>query len=286
MTLAPIPRTQVAARVADRSWPPRPALLLAAAALLMLWLMPAGALAQRAAASGARPTIVLVHGAWAGPSGWDDVVAGLRKDGYATATPRLNLMTLAEDVATVRATLDAIPGDKVLVGHSYGGFVIANAAAGRSDVRGLVYTAAFVPEEGKSIIGLVEGYQPPAALPHLVFTGEPFASPAYIDPAFFPQVFAQDLNPKLAAALNDAQQPVDFATFVTPSGPVAGPSLPSWYAVSGADRIVDPALQRALALKIGATTVEFDDASHAGGFTHYATRFVKLIEQAALPTAG
>ena len=284
MTLAPIPRTQVAAHVADRSWQPRPVLLLAAAALLMLWLVPTGALAQRAAASSARPTIVLVHGAWAGPSGWDEVVAGLRKDGYATATPTLDLLSLAGDVATVRATLDSIPGDKILVSHSYGGFVVSNAAFGRSDVRGLVYTAAFVPDESDSIISLGEGYQPPAALPHLVFTGEPFASPAYIAPAFFPQVFAQDLNPKLAAALNDAQQPVDFATFFTPSGPVAWHALPSWYAVSGADRIVDPALQRALALKIGATTVEFDDASHAGGFTHYATRFVKLIEQAALAT--
>ena len=275
---------QVAVRAAVRPQPPRLAILLAAAALLMLWLVLAGALAQRAAASGARPTIVLVHGAWAGPSGWDEVVAGLRKDGYATATPRLNLMTLAEDVATVRTTLDAMPGDKVLVGHSYGGFVNSNAAAGRSDVRGLVYTAAFVPDEFDSIISLGEGYQPPAALPHLVFTGEPFASPAYIDPAFFPQVFAQDLNPKLAAALSDVQQPVNLATFFTPSGPVAWHAVPSWYAVSGADRIVDPALQRALALKIGATTVEFDDASHAGGFTHYATRFVKLIEQAALTT--
>ena len=280
MKLASTLHDQVAVRAAVRSQPPRLAILLAAAALLMLWLVLAGALAQRAAASGARPTIVLVHGAWAGPSGWDEVVARLRKDGYATATPTLDLLSLAGDVATVRATLDSIPGDKILVGHSYGGFVISNAAFGRSDVRGLVYTAAFVPDEGDSIISLGEGYQPPAALPHLVFTGEPFGSPAYIDPAFFPQVFAQDLNPKLAAALNDAQQPVDFATFFTPSGPVAWHALPSWYAVSGADRIVDPALQRALAQRIGATTVEFDDASHAGGFTHYAARFVKLVEQA------
>ncbi len=153
MTLAPTPRTQVAARAADRSGQRRPALLLAAAALLMLWLVPVGALAQRAAASGARPTIVLVHGAWAGPSGWDGVVAGLRKDGYATATPRLNLMTLAEDVATVRATLSAIPGDKVLVGHSYGGFVVSNAAYGRSDVRGLVYTACVVRKRHPAAFG-------------------------------------------------------------------------------------------------------------------------------------
>ena len=285
MKLASTLHAQVAVRAAVRPQPRRLAILLAATALLALSLLSAAALAQRAAASRPQPTIVLVHGAWAGPSGWNKVVAGLSKAGYATATPRLNLMTLAEDVATVRATLDSISGDKILVGHSYGGFVVSNAAFGRSDVRGLVYTAAFVPDEGDSIISLGEGYQPPAALPHLVFTGEPFASPAYIDPAFFPQVFAQDLNPKLAAALSDAQQPVDLATFFTPSGPVAWHALPSWYAVSGADRIVDPALQRALAQRIGATTVEFDDASHAGGFTHYAARFVKLVEQAVQATA-
>jgi pimeloyl-ACP methyl ester carboxylesterase len=285
MKLASTLHAQVAVRAAVRLQPPRLAILLAATALLALSLLSAAALAQRAAASRPQPTIVLVHGAWAGPSGWNKVVAGLSKAGYATATPRLNLMTLAEDVATVRATLDSISGDKILVGHSYGGFVVSNAAFGRSDVRGLVYTAAFVPDEGDSIISLGEGYQPPAALPHLVFTGEPFASPAYIDPAFFPQVFAQDLNPKLAAALSDAQQPVDLATFFTPSGPVAWHALPSWYAVSGADRIVDPALQRALAQRIGASTVEFDDASHAGGFTHYAARFVKLVEQAVQATA-
>ena len=286
MKLASTPHAQVAVRAAVRPQPPRLAILLAATALLALSLLSAAALAQRAAASRPQPTIVLVHGAWAGPSGWNKVVAGLSKDGYATATPRLNLMTLAEDVATVRATLDSISGDKILVGHSYGGFVVSNAAFGRSDVRGLVYTAAFVPDEFDSIISLGEGYQPPAALPHLVFTGEPFASPAYIDPAFFPQVFAQDLNPKLAAALSDVQQPVNLATFFTPSGPVAWHALPSWYAVSGADRIVDPALQRALAQRIGATTVEFEDASHAGGFTHYAARFVKLVEQAVQATAG
>ncbi len=125
----------------------------------------------------------------------------------------------------------------------------------------------------------------PAELPHLLFSGAHFASPSLIAPAFFRQDFAQDLSPKLAATLSAHQRPTNLSLFFTPSGPVAWHSLPSWYAVSGADRIVDPALQRALAQQIGATTVVFDDASHAGGFTHYATRFVKLIEQAALATA-
>ena len=91
------------------------------------------------------PTIVLVHGAWAGPAGWDKVTAKLQADGYVTRTPTLGLLSSYDDVAIVRAQLDAIPGDKILVGHSYGGSVIAQAAAGRTDVLALVYTAAFVP---------------------------------------------------------------------------------------------------------------------------------------------
>jgi pimeloyl-ACP methyl ester carboxylesterase len=126
----------------------------------------------------------------------------------------------------------------------------------------------------------------PAALPHLIFSGAPFASPSLIDPAFLRQDFAQDLSPKLAATLSAQQRPTDFSVFVTPSGVTAWHSLPSWYAVSGDDRMIDPALQRAMAQRIGATTVEFDDASHAGGFTHYSARFVKLIEQATQATTS
>jgi pimeloyl-ACP methyl ester carboxylesterase len=256
------------------------------AALVALALLPTAATAQRVDAA-SRPTIVLVHGAWAGPAGWDDVVAGLRKDGYATSPPALGLLSSYADMAIVEAALDAIPGDKILVGHSYGGSVISQAAAGRSDVLALVYTAAFVPDAGESLIGLGAGYLPPAALQpgHLVFLGEPFASPTLIASEFFRDDFAADLNPKLAARLRDQQGPTSFGLFFEPAGAVAWHTLPSWYAVSGLDRMVDPTLQRDLAARIGATTVVFDEASHAGGFTHYATRLVKLIEQAAAATA-
>lgn len=237
--------------------------------------------AASAKTSEPKPTIVLVHGAWASPAGWDEVVSALQKDGYSTATPGLDLVTVDSDVATVRATLDSIPGEKILVAHSYGGFVVSNAAYGRSDVLGLVYTAAFVPDQGESLLSLGVGYQPPAALAHLVWTGAPFASSAFIDPAFFREDFAQDLNPKLAAALNAQQRAINAPILFTPSGPVARHSLPSWFAISGDDRMVDPALQRAEAERIGATTVTFEAASHAGGLTHYSARLVKLIEQAA-----
>lgn len=256
------------------------------AALVALALLPAAALAQRVDAA-SRPTIVLVHGAWAGPAGWVDVVAGLQNDGYATSLPALGLLSSYADVAVVQAALDAIDGDKILVGHSYGGSVISQAAASRSDVLALVYTAAFVPDAGESLIGLGAGYAPPAALQpgHITFLGEPFASPTLIASQFFRDDFAADLNPKLAARLSDQQGPTSFGLFFEPSGAVAWHTLPSWYAISGLDRMVDPTLQRDLAARIGATTVVLDEASHAGGYTHYATRFVKLIEQAAAATA-
>jgi pimeloyl-ACP methyl ester carboxylesterase len=255
-------------------------LLLALLSVLLAVTASAASAAAAKPALGAadRPTIVLVHGAWAGPY----------KDGYATSTPALGLQNSYADVAIVQAALDAIAGDKILVGHSYGGSVISQAAAGRADVLGLVYTAAFVPDEGQSLIALGAGYLPPAALQpgHLVFLGEPFASPSVIAPEFFRADFAADLNPKLASRLSDQQGPTSFGLFFEPAGPVAWHVLPSWYAISGLDRMVDPALQRDLAGRIGATTVVFDEASHAGGYTHYSTRFVKLIEDAATATAS
>ncbi len=248
-------------------------------ALLLTFLLTWTGVPGVASAAGqphARPTIVLVHGAWAGPAGWDEVTAKLHKDGYATATPALGLLSSYQDVAIVRAQLDAIPGDKILVGHSYGGSVIAQAAAGRSDVSALVYTAAFVPSEGQSLIDLGAGYLSPAALQpgHLTFLGAPFASPSLIAPEFFRADFAADLSPKLAAKLSDQQRPTSFGLFFEPAGAVG--SQPSWYAVSGLDRMVDPRLQRDTAIRIGAHTVTFDEASHAGGYTHYATRLTNL----------
>lgn len=274
-------RTQVIDLATDRPRLLRLVVLIVTA-LLTLSLLPLTA--RSAGATEPKPTIVLVHGAFAGPSSWDEVVDGLRKDGYSTVTPTLDLASVAGDVAIVGAALDGITGEKILVDHSYGGFVISNAAFGRSNVLGLVYTAGYVPDEGDSISSLSEGYAPPAFLApgHLVFDPFPFA---IIDPAFFREDFAQDLNPKLAATLAAAQRPVSLEILFTPSGPVAWHDLPSWYAVSGADRVIDPALQRWMAQRAGATVVEFDDASHAGGFTHYDSRFVKLIEQAVEATS-
>jgi pimeloyl-ACP methyl ester carboxylesterase len=262
------------------------ALLIAGAALLLL-----GVTSVRASASDGRgnheegrtPTIVLVHGAWADPSSWSEVVERLHDEGYRTATPSLALQSVASDVATVRATLDGIPGKKILVGHSYGGFVITDAAAGRSDVLALVYSAAFLPSAGDTIVGMGAGFVPSQAFAHLIFTGTPGASPAYIDHAVFPYYFAQDLRAEDAAELNAAQRAVNLQIVGTPSGPVA--TLPSWYAVSGADRMIDPAQERWMAHRAGATVVEYPSASHVGGITVHAGQFTDLIERAARATA-
>jgi pimeloyl-ACP methyl ester carboxylesterase len=251
------------------------------AAALMLSLL-AVSTSARAAKSDATTTIVLVHGAFASPAGWGEVAAALHKDGYQTAAPALGLASVSEDVAIVRSTLDSIPGDKILVGHSYGGFVITNAASGRSDVRGLVYTAAYVPESGETITDLGLGYKPGAFLAHLV--PAPLFPVFIVDPQFFPEDFAQDLNPKLGAEIAAEQRPTSLGLFVTPSGPAAWHALPSWYAISAHDRAIDPALQRFMAQRAGSTTVQFAAASHVGGLTHYRARFVKLIEQAVQAT--
>jgi pimeloyl-ACP methyl ester carboxylesterase len=232
-----------------------------------------------------KPTIVLVHGAWADSNSWNDVVPRLRHDGYRAVTPDLELDSVAGDVTEVRAVLDAIPGTKILVAHSYGGIVVSNAAAGRSDVLGLVFSAAFVPDQGDSIASLGTGFVASDAFSHLAFTGAPFASPAYLAPNLFRQYFAQDLTPARAGLLDAAQRPLNFPIVTTPSGPVAWRSTPSWYAVSGSDRMIDPAEERWMANRAGARTIEFTDASHAGGITRYSAQFTALVEHAARATA-
>ena len=199
-----------------------------------------------------KPTIVLVHGAWADSTSWDKVARQLKDDGYRTVTPELGLNSVAEDVTIVSTALNKISGKKVLVGHSYGGIVTAGASHGRTDVSAFVYAAALVPDEGDSIASLGADFTPSEAFGHLIFTGEPFASPAFIDPAFLHQYFAQDLSKRQAAELNAAELPLNFSIVGTPSGPVGWHNVPSWYAVSGQDRMIDPAEERSMAARVGA----------------------------------
>ena len=234
-----------------------------------------------------QPTVVLVHGAWAGPSSWSSVVGLLHEEGYRTVTPTLGLTSLSGDVAIVTAALDGVHGKKILVAHSYGGAVISNASAGRKDVSALVYSAAFVPDKDDSLFSLGTGFTPSGVIPHLLWSGAPFApgSLASIDPAFFPQFFAQDLPASQAEALAAAQRPIAFdPVFFTPSGPVGWHKIPCWYQVSGADRMIDPAEERFMGGRACAVVVEYPTASHVGGITVDAGQFAGLIKRAAEAT--
>jgi pimeloyl-ACP methyl ester carboxylesterase len=263
------------------------ALAMSVALAPLMLALPTTALADDNANNN-EPTIVLVHGAWAGPSSWDSVVRRLRDDGFRTVTPTLGLTSLPGDVATVSAVLNQIHGKKTLVAHSYGGAVISGASYGRSDVSALVYSAAFVPDADDSLLSLGTGFKPSGVIAHLVWTGAPFApgSLALIDPVFFPQFFAQDLPAAQAVALDAAQRPIAFIPeFMTPSGPVGWHNIPSWYQVSGADRMIDPAAERLMASRAGAATVELPPASHVGGINLFSKQFAPLIEHAVEATA-
>ena len=167
-------------------------------------------------------------------------------------------------MAIVQATMDSIPGDKILVGHSYGGFVITNAAIGRTDVLGLVYTAAYVSDTDETITSLSVGYTPGAFLDTPgVGPGAPLGHrrPAVLPRGLRPGLESEAGRRDSSPAAPDEPGPSSSL----PSGPGAWHALPSWYAVSGEDRAIDPNLQRFMAQRAGSTTVQFNDASHVGG---------------------
>ncbi|WP_326783092.1 alpha/beta fold hydrolase [Streptomyces sp. NBC_00151] len=234
-----------------------------------------------------KPTVVLVHGAFADSSGWSGVVARLRHDGYPVIAAANPLRGLDSDAAYVSSLLDSVPGPVVLVGHSYGGEVITNAAVGHANVKALVYIAAFAPDQGESglaLVGLNPGSQLGEALvvrPYAVAGGG--GADGYVDPAKFRTVMAADLRGSDAELLAAQQRPVDLAALQAPSGVPAWKTIPSWYLVAGADRAIPAATEKFMARRAGAHTVVVDGASHLVMLSHPG-RVENLIVQAAKAT--
>lgn len=234
--------------------------------------------------AGPKPTVVFVHGAFADSAGWYGTMDRLREDGYPVRAASNPLRGLTSDSAYVRAFLDSIDGPIILVGHSYGGGVISEAAAGDPNVKALVYVAALAPDTGETIADLTARpvAHPAPALPlqQVAYT-EPDGTAGidlYIDPAKFRESFAADVSPAQAADMADAQQPASSETTTEPATAAAWHSIPSWYLVAKQDHAISPDLERWMARRAGAHTVEVN-GSHAVMVSHPAA-VQKLVEQA------
>jgi pimeloyl-ACP methyl ester carboxylesterase len=214
------------------------------------------------------PTIVLVHGAFADASSWNGVIAELLADGHDVIAPPNPLRGVASDAQYLSEFLATIEGPIVLVGHSYGGFVITNAATGDPDVEALVYIAAFAPDAGETVGGIsasvpgsLLGAEALVIRPYTKADGTEGAD-GYIAPDAYHDVFAADVDPALAAVLAVTQRPADLAILGEPSGDPAWATIPSFDLVATQDNVIPADAQRSMAERAGATTVEVD-ASHS-----------------------
>ena len=225
-----------------------------------------------------QPNIVLVHGTWADGGSWADVMAPLQADGYSVRAVQLPLTSLEADVATVRNVLSMQPGPTLLVAHSYGGYVVSSLGPDAPNVAGLVYVAAFGPDEGETPHALTSAEPAP---PGFAALRPDEAGNLWLDPAGFLEFFMPDVDPAKARVYEASQKPVAGATFVSdePLGEPTWRTVPSWYLVATQDQIIPPDAQRFFAQRMGATTSEVD-AGHVA-YVSQPQVVVDLIRTAA-----
>jgi len=214
------------------------------------------------------PTVLLVHGGFADGSGWAGVIERLQAIGVNVRALVNPLRGLASDAAYVASAIQQTPGPVLAVGHSYGGAVITNAATTANNVVGLVYVAAFAPEEGESLQEIVGRSRDSTLGPAVrearypIGQGAETAVELSIDPASFREVFAGDLPAAQAAVMGASQRPFAAAAFVEPSGPPAWKNLPAWAVVGTADKAAGSDAVRSMAERAGADIVEAVQGSH------------------------
>jgi pimeloyl-ACP methyl ester carboxylesterase len=206
---------------------------------------------------GPKPTIVLVHGAWADASGWNGVAERLQRQGYTVIAPANPLRSVDGDSHYLASVLATISGPVILVGHSYGGVVITNAATGNPNVKALVYIAAFAPDTGETL-GQLLAMNPgsEAVPPNLTFRPYPGGLDVYITASAFHDVFCADVQQKTAGLMAAEQRPLEAATLAQASGTPAWKTIPSWYLVAKDDHAIPPATERFMARRAGAATRE------------------------------
>ncbi|MDX8520307.1 alpha/beta fold hydrolase [Mesorhizobium dulcispinae] len=229
-----------------------------------------------------KPTIVLVHGAFAESSSWNAVIADLNKDGYAAIAAANPLRSVAGDAAAVSAVIRSISGPVVLVGHSYGGPVITEAANGKNNVKALVYVAGFAPETGESSLTLSARFPGSTLGDALLPVAQPDGGQdLYIQPEKFHEQFAADVPSAEAGLMAATQRPIAKAALAEPSGAASWKTIPSYAIYGSADRNIPPAVMKFMAERAHAVkTVIVEGASHAVMVSH-PDEVAALIEDAA-----
>jgi pimeloyl-ACP methyl ester carboxylesterase len=236
-----------------------------------------------------RPTIVLVHGAFAESASWDGVVDPLMAAGYDVVCAANPLRGLAADAESVSDVVRSIKGPVVLVAHSYGGAVISNVDAAAGEIVGLVYVDGFAPETGENCFGLAAMF-PGSMLGEATVRPVPRSDGTtdfYVAPGSFPDVFCQDVPAPQAARMAVTQRPATQEALVEPSGErPLWKDVPSWFLIGEQDRIIPPALQHFMADRAEARrVVEIPGASHAAAVSQPRPVVELILEAAWLPAA-
>jgi pimeloyl-ACP methyl ester carboxylesterase len=228
----------------------------------------------------ARPSIVLVHGAFADGTAWARVIPLLERAGYSVVAVQNPLTSFDADVANTRRVIDAQPGPVVAVGHSYGGAVITQATAGNAKVRALVYVAAFAPDAGETVGGLW-GQHPAPMAQALVTDAGGYVS---LDREKLRDVFARDVPEPETRVMAATQKPIHGSAFQATLTAAAWRQTPSWFLVATEDRSISPELLRLYARRAGGPTVEIA-SSHVPFLSHPA-EVARFIERAAAPSTA
>ncbi|MFD0291535.1 alpha/beta fold hydrolase [Streptomyces sp. NPDC127061] len=238
--------------------------------------------------SGAKPTVVLVHGAFADNSSWDGVISRLERSGYPVIAPSNPLRGLYNDSTYIASVLDSIQGPVVLVGHSYGGAVISSAAAGKPKVKSLVYVSALMPDVGESGMSLAARF--PSEL-GTATKSVPFresgrsGTDLYLERNKVHQVFAADLPESEANLLGVTQRPAATTAFSEKAKVAAWKQIPSWALVGRQDRTINPDQERFQAKRAGSHTVEIN-SSHVSLIAHPEAVADLILQAATAPDSA
>jgi pimeloyl-ACP methyl ester carboxylesterase len=243
--------------------------------------------AQTVSDAETKPTIVLVHGAFADASSWNGEVTLLQNDGYRVIAPPNELRGIANDAKSVASLLASIKGPIVLVGHSYGGPVIESAAQGNPNVKALVFVSAYALDQGESVAGLGEKY-PDTQLTPAVLTKVPFETQGrqdvdlYVNQDAFESVFANGLPQSQSTVMAATQRPLALSALTEKATTPAWKTIPSWAVLSANDLVIPPDEQQFMYGRIKAKITRVD-AGHTALVSHPDV-VVKVIEEAANAT--